>query len=72
MLRYEKVVKHIVKYLLGTRHIGTQVSIDLEVGLLSHADSDLSNVLRKLNPEDMNIAFSQVECVIFCLSVPII
>ena len=42
-LSYEKAIKWIVKYLLGTKHIGIQVTINTNLGLMAFADSDFAN-----------------------------
>ena len=42
-LSHEKAVKRIIKYLMGTRHIGIQATIDVNLGLVVYADSDFAN-----------------------------
>lgn len=58
-LSHEKAVKRIVKYLLGTRHVGIQANIDRNLGLTAFADSDFTNGWNKLNPDDASSLFSR-------------
>ena len=39
----EKVVKHIVKYSLGPRHIRMHANVNVEVGLMEFTDLDFAN-----------------------------
>ena len=58
-LSHEKAIKRIVKYLLGTRHIGIQATINTDLGLMAFADSDFANGWNKLNPEDASSFYSR-------------
>ena len=42
-MSHKKAVKHIVEYLLGTRHIGMHANINVELGLMELANSDFAN-----------------------------
>ena len=70
-LSHEKVFKRIVKYLLGTRHIGMHANINLELGLIAFVDSDFANGWNELNTDDASSLFSRSGYSVHCMGMPI-
>ena len=71
-LSYEKAVKRIVKYLIETRHVAIQATIDINLGLVAYADSDFANGWNKLNLDDTSSLFSRIGYIIFFMGIPIV
>ena len=64
-------MKRIVKYLLGTWHVGMQAGINHDIRLTACADLDFANRWNKLNPEDASCFHSRTGYIIYCVSAPI-
>ena len=70
-LSHEKGVKRIVKYLLGTRHLGIKAKIDRNLGLAACADSDFANGWNKVNPDDASSLYSRTGYIIYYMGMSI-
>ena len=71
-LSHKKAMKRIVKYLLGTWHVGMQAGINHDIRLTACADLDFANRWNKLNPEDASCFHSRTGYIIYCVSAPIV
>ena len=71
-LIYEKAAKHIVKYLLGIRHVGTHANTNVELGLMANADPEFANGRNKLNLEDVTSLFSKTKYATCFMGMPIV
>ena len=52
-LSHEKVIKKLVKYLIGTNNIGIESKINSSLGLTAYTDSDFANEFNKLTLENI-------------------
>ena len=70
-LSHEKAVKRIVKYLIGTQHIGIHAQVDKGKGLEAYADSDFAGFWTKLDLSNIENIFSRTGYIIYYQLVPI-
>ena len=70
-LSHEKAIKHIIKYLIGTKNMGIKVRIDMKKGLEAFVDSDFASGWSKANPDDVATLYSRTGYIIYFFGIPL-
>ena len=70
-LSHQKVVKIVVKHLIGTNHAGIEVTVGFNKGLVAFDDSDFANGWNKLDVYNIDNIFSRIRHIICMFGFPI-